>query len=169
VSTLRRRSTVRPVGRTASRRKLVWCTFQQSPTIAGTGGIFGSDLLSDLEKVGSSKLGVTVMRTHLTLITSPGAVTGQPFYWMGLKVYDANEITSTLDVSAQADLDWMLRKPLPVQYSGASVNTNSVWEIDLRAKRRCEEMGQSYGIFMQNPLTVNATWFIYGRILVALP
>jgi len=81
------------MARGSARRKLVWATAESGFTLTA-GTVATNDLLNALEVGGASKLGATVMRTHLEVVvgyTTPGV---QPFLWCGLKASDQNELTA---------------------------------------------------------------------------
>jgi len=44
-----------------------------------------------------------------------------------------------------------------------------VFEIDLRAKRKIQELGETWGLFLFNPTASNATVRIFARTLLAMP
>ncbi len=154
--------------RAPQRRKLVWSTFASSPTIPSSGN-YGADLIADLEVAGASKLGCTVMRTHLLIQVTWGAVVQPGFDWMGLKCADQNEISTPLNVPGNPDLDWALLTWLPSFATGATTNATTYERFDLKAKRRIEELGQTWGLFIFNPTTVSQTLSIHARTLLALP
>jgi len=155
-------------GRVPQRRKLVWSTFQSSPTLASAGN-FAADLIADLEVAGASKLGCTVMRTHLIVQVLVGAAVQPTFDWLAIKAADSNEISAPLSIPGQPDLDWALLTWLPFHSTGATIDASQVFTIDLKAKRKIEELGQTWGLFMFNPTTVQQTLVIHARTLLALP
>jgi|SRR5579871_3396435 len=152
----------------APRRKLIWSTFQSSPTIVSSGN-YAADLIADLEVAGASKLGCTVMRTHLIVQIVWGAAVQPAFDWLALKAADQNEITGPISVPGQPDLDWALLTWLPAHSTGATLDACTYYTVDLRAKRKIEELGQTWGLFMFNPTTVSQSVSIHARTLLALP
>jgi hypothetical protein len=109
------------------------------------------------------------MRTHATLTPVWGAAAAGTFLSVGFKIADAGEFTTPVSPAGTPLLDWMLIRYLYPQFTGATINTTQSWEIDLRAKRKCEEMSDSYGIFVTNNTGVTNTLDAVVRTLLALP
>jgi|SRR6267154_3392966 len=155
------------------RRKLVWATDVWSNVgVAAGAKLPQRDLLAGLEVVGSSILGVTIMRTHVKMSFSEAtADTGLGGY-LGMIVNTAPTVTN-LDPSVSFYDDWMLNTALgpPTATQVYMSGTNTVWgyDIDLRAKRRLEEMGEKYWLTFINTAsgTVQTSGFV--KTLLALP
>ena len=150
------------------RRKLDWATFDTTiPVPAGPPTNSTVDLLNQFELAGASKLGVTIMRTHLQL-QLPYAVAGR--WEVGLSVVRVTDIgTTRVNPNADNDLDWALFNCFYESYSGATIDARRDVTIDLRAKRKCQEMGQTWGLSLWNSTAAAQTVSAFCRTLVALP
>ena len=158
------------------RRKLVWATDIFQNVAVGPGAKLPQrDLLANLEVAGSSVLGATIMSTHATLsFSEPASDTAHGVY-AGFIVNSAPTVTN-LDPSSPAAFgdDWMLLRVMSPSHANRQVyinGTSLVWgqEIDLRAKRKIEELSEKYWFMFTNGAsgTVNTSGFI--RTLIALP
>jgi hypothetical protein len=126
------------------------------------------DLISDLEVAGSSKLGVTIMRTHLYLQTTGLAVSTS--WQVGLSITRSQDIGGGAPSPVSApDIDWMLNSIVYSTFSGATVDANVVTRYDVRSKRKCEEMGDTYAISLVNGGAPTAVASVFARTLLALP
>jgi hypothetical protein len=152
-----------------ARRKLVWATTAQNFTIAA-GARTTVDLLASLEVAGASTLGVTVMRTHSRIYVSNWATVNDEVVY-GFIIARDTDIGAALGPNANADteLDWMLWSALFPTSSAAAVDVTSMTDIDLRAKRKMEEMGQRYALCVTNISAASKTFSLIQRTLVALP
>jgi len=150
-----------------ARRKLVWSTTDQSVTLIA-GANTSLNLLAALSVAGSSLLGVTIMRTHLTLAIDT-AVTAADRLRVGFVVDRVSEVGAASAITAaDPELDWMLWRhetAAPTFGSGGS----NVLEYDLRAKRRMQELNQAYLLCITNSAGGSKTITVAGRTLVALP
>jgi len=153
------------------RRKLVWTS--QTITVTMASGAFspGVDLLQEIEVAGASKLGATVMRTHLSALVGWGAppIGNGAFMWLGLKITTAAELATGINIPTAQNLDWLLVRQLLATYSANVIDGYTPLEIDNRSKRKVEEMGQTYGLFLFNPTPVSQTTIFFARTLLALP
>ena len=164
----RSRRTFSPARR-GRRRQLVWATFDQQFPAMPIGSVHTADLLTQLELAGVSHLGITIMRTHvrlqLTNITVPADAV--PF---GLVVGTAADIPTRPDPNAE-NIDWMWRgRFMAFEVAGADVAHNPVVQLDVKARRRMQELDQRYLICFKN--LSSSTAFaprVWARTLVALP
>jgi hypothetical protein len=161
--------------RRGSRRKLVWATNQLASTSVGAGAKLNMvDLLGNLETPGASTLGATVMRTRmnvaatfLTTDTGPGVI-------FGLIVDDAVTVTNLDPANAFGD-DWMLLRTFgpTAAYPGTATVQGTNWfcslMIDLRAKRKIEELAERYFLCMTNQGSAAVQFGAFTRTLIALP
>ena len=146
------------------RRKLVWATTGPVNTASIAGGsTVVDDLLGDFRQAGASHLGITVMRTHLHIYPDNGT------WLLGLVIGRARDDGLTLDPSLNNDIDWMFLDVHTSNFSGTAADQVTPRAIDLRAKRKMEEMGQSYVIVYKNLDTAAKTFRFFSRVLVALP
>ena len=130
------------------------------------------DLLANLKVAGSSVLGATIMRTHCSLsFSEASADTGQGVI-AGFIVSDA-PTTVNLDPSTQFGLDWMLLRPLGPSGTGNEIviGTTLFWghTIDLRSKRKIEELGEQYLLCLFNNGSGTVSVSRFTRTLIALP
>jgi hypothetical protein len=162
-------------GRRPARRKLVWATDSFNAVVVGAGAKLPQrDLLANLEVAGSSILGATIMRTHSKLSFSEAtADTGQGCY-AGFIVNSAPTVTN-LDPSSAAAFgdDWMLHTALgpPTALQWVVIGTTEYWgyDLDIRAKRRIEELSEKYWLTMINAGSGSVTIGGFTKTLLALP
>jgi len=86
--------------RTSSRRKLVWATSSTLVSLGASPTFNNIDLLANLRVAGSSVLGATIMRTHLTLMVdnTGRAVTSRSTF--GLVVEDLENVGGVVDLAS---------------------------------------------------------------------
>ena len=162
-------------GNRSARRKLVWATQAGGTTLATSGANFNADLIMNLKVAGSSVLGATVMRTHFRWSVAWGATQVQTSQVaVGLVVQSTNLIpTNTVDLLQ--DEDWAYRDSFlmgtgvnyfPTGAAGASEG----FTLDLRAKRKVQELNQTWVLAMslQNGVAAVPISY-YCRTLLALP
>ena len=163
------------VGRPRQRRKLVWATDFFSGVNVGAGAKLPQrDLLANLEVAGSSVLGATIMRTHFRFVAQ-GVLTDGPSLFHGFIVNTAPTVTN-LDPSSSAAFgyDWMLLDTLSAgtalnSYSPTSTTLTFGTTIDLRSKRKIEELAEKYWYVLTNVTASAITVSGFTRTLVALP
>ena len=162
VHTLR---TARPAVR-RQRRKLVWATFDQTVAM-GANQVKIVDLLNQFELAGVSKLGCTVVRTHLRMLISTAAISAFEY---AIGVNPITTVGTQLpNPNGDNDLDWMIFERRWPEWSGATVNANFEIMTDLRSKRKIEEMGQTLTLNMWAPVINAGSFPVFARTLVALP
>ncbi len=155
---------------TGQRRKLVWATTEQTTfTLTGntTANLF--DLLSNYRAAGGATQGITIIRTHIQIAQQTASPSIGAGVFMGLIVGDKTDTATQQNALAEYN-DWMLYKNLYTMgtVSGAS-NDEARNEIDLRAKRKMQELGQTYWLVLQ-ALTAQTTTVAFSvRALLALP
>ena len=161
------------------RRKLVWATDLFSNVTVGAGAKLPQrDLLAGLEVAGSSVLGATIMRTHMQLaMTSAGVLVNPPGVFVGFIVNSAPTVTN-LDPGVSFYDDWMLNTSFSPS-TNVPGNTTLVdaasatlfWgvRIDLRSKRRIEEMGEKYWFTLSNTGAASIAVSGMTKTLLALP
>ena len=157
------------------RRKLVWATdVANGVTVASGAKLPMRDLLANLEVAGSSILGATVIRTHMRIAVNWGTADVATGVTYGLIVNDAPTVTN-LDPSspAQYGYDWMLWDTMvpgtadQLAISGTVVLAGR--HIDLRAKRKIEELAEKYWFVLINTGTASIPVTVSTRTLIALP
>jgi len=147
------------------RRKLTWATKSATHNTLSTAGLM-DDLLSNYRSAGGSTQGCTVIRTHIDLIvqtTTPGVGDG---CFLGLIVANTNETAAEYGPT-EGFLDWGLYRFL---YTAKYGQGFAGYTIDLRAKRKIQELQESWFINTAALLGVNNTNVTYtARTLLALP
>lgn len=173
---MRRRRGFRPGH--SQRRKLVWATYDHDISIAANLSWFNVDLLADYKNIAQgSPAGITIMRSHIAFWVTSTVTNGDGIY-LGLKVDDANQVTSaaTTDdmVTNPADdsfEDWMLVRKFNAHpsYSFTAANNNIL--LDVKSKRKMEELQQTllFSVYSQDVTSLPFTFDIHARILLALP
>src|SRR5262245_5693836 len=165
-SHMRRRSGVQ-------RRKLVWATNSQvAQALATTPQSY--DLLSNLRVAGSSVPGATVMRVHIDFSSVWQAVTTAQGIAIGLAVEDTDIIGTNAFSPGASGRDWMLRQNW---FPGGGLNSTGPvatptegFRIDVRSKRKVQELNQSLGLVLQSvTATTPPTVSFFARVLIALP
>ncbi len=162
-------------GRRPQRRKLVWATDTWSNVSVAAGAKLPQrDLLANLEVAGSSILGATIMRTHLKVSFSElTADTGLGVY-AGLIVNTAPTVTN-LDPSSPSAFgdDWMFHSTLgpPTALQVYQSGSSTIWgyAIDLRAKRKIEELSEKYWFTFINTASGTVATSGFAKVLLALP
>jgi hypothetical protein len=160
------RRSSRPAVR-SHRRKLVWCNFQFSDSAIVTTVNTIHDMLTDFEAAGATHLGCTIMRIHMQLSFSPGAVGDHGE--IGIAVGRKGDTISTLSVAVNPEMDWMLYRWVWPASSGGTVDAVNPFEIDLRAKRKLDELDQTLWFTWIPIATTSASMSGFARILLALP
>jgi hypothetical protein len=154
------------------RRKLVWATDQLTTQTLASGARLNRDLLANLETAGSSVLGATVMRTHTVMSVTWNTADASQGVVYGYIVDTAPTVTN-LDPSTSFGDDWMLLSNLTPGTSmntvieGTNVNAGRI--IDLRAKRKIEELAEKYFIAVTNIGSSTISVALFTRTLIALP
>lgn len=172
------RRTSRRRGR-SPRRKLVWARNFSSLTVTANNQVTNVDMLSGYKAlVGASTAGITVMRTRLKLYVT-STVTNNDGFFVGIKVDDLDQIVassaSALAVSPNGNpmSEWAYNNwfaALPAYGEGSQ---NQVIQIDLKAKRRMEEVQEAWLLSIQ-PVGVAAGGLplaitYHSNTLLALP
>jgi hypothetical protein len=164
--------------RSAPRRHSTWAVkFVQNASVPTATGS-STDLLAGLEVGGVGIVGGTVVRTHVALaVSSVQADTGPACVW-GLVKWDK---TTAAPNSPQADtdfyVDWGMYRFLDPglatssQPEPAVTPTAIVWgkEYDCKARRRMEEMNDSWFFQFRNLGSGTQTVTYLIRTLVLLP
>ena len=157
------------VSRGTSRRKLVWAS--KTINLSAAQGVAANvDLLSDFRALGGSVIGTTVMRTHIQF-EIPFSNVGD-IHPVGVVVARLADVgTARPDPALDPEIDWMLSRRYFAHSTGATVDAQQVQEIDLRAKRKVEELDQAL-LFVFTNLAVaigNVQVLGFARTLLALP
>jgi len=157
-----------------ARRRLVWATSFTFNAVANNANV-NLDLLANLKVAGSSVLGVTVVRTHMRFAVQwPPLTNTFQGLAVGLVVQSMDAVNLT-QIDLSQDQDWALRDTfLP----GTGVNHLSPitpftegFTVDLKAKRRVDELNESWALAysLQNSVGNTIPVSVFARTLVALP
>jgi len=151
--------------RGAARRKLVWDTVDG--TVAGlaaattTSVQLNPSLLANLP-------GFTLTRVHLRISIPYVAVTDATR--IGIIVGRTSDIgTVRPDPNTENELDWMYLTNYFATASGAAVDTQREIVIDVRSRRKMDEVGMTPLLVIRNGNAAAATYRFHGRVLFALP
>jgi hypothetical protein len=160
--------------RRPQRRKLVWATDNLASQTLATGAKLNRDLLANLEVAGSSVLGATVMRIHISCgFNEATADTGQGGA-LGIIVDSAPTVTN-LDPAVAFGDDWMYLRIFGPSSNGRGnttiQGTNWAWgeDVDIRSKRKIEELGEKLFLCYTNLGSGNQSVSFFTRALIALP
>jgi len=152
----------------SNRRKLVWATNSSLVSLGASPTFNNIDLLANLRVAGSSVLGATIMRTHLTLmIDNTGRAVGSRSTF-GVIVEDIENVGGVTDLASNPGRDWaylVSRRPVS---SGGAIGQELV-EVDLKAKRKVQELDQTWLLCMDNNAGPTISYQVWSRVLVALP
>jgi len=163
------------------RRKLVWATTASIVTLNEAVPIltYNTDLLGALEVNGTSKVGCTVMRTHLQLeLMSPGLTAADEVILAAVGVMGQEEIglglvTAHVSSANNATLPWAYWWQRTIEASNGIGDTLPArWQVDIKSRRRVSQIGQTYALSLCYNSTVgghSAQLNVTARTLVALP
>jgi len=150
----------------------VWAQTDLTDTAAAVATNRTTDLLAGFVTAGGSTQGVTVMRIHADFSFRSDQTTIN-----GSRLVQGFAVgTSGVDPTTTPYEDWMLNRSWFVGAAGQLLTANSpnVGEVDIRSKRKCDEVGQS--LYHSMRFVVGAagteTTFSYRgqfRVLLALP
>jgi hypothetical protein len=165
-----RRRTTFSNRRSGSRRKLVWATQATGVVPLAVGANVATDLLFALHVAGASTLGATVMRTHVSLFVDDWT-TDTDRVDFGLIIGRRSDPVAGLPLATEDELDWMLLRRLKPQFSGAVPDIGYTTDVDLRAKRKVQELDQTLLLVVGGASGIAAamTFEIFSRTLLALP
>lgn len=165
-----RRHTSRRGFAASQRRKLTWATTEQTTfTLTGATSADLFDLGANYKAAGGTTQGITIMRTHIQLAVQSASPTIGAGAFLGLIVGNSADTRTQLNALAEYE-DWMLYRNCYVMgtTSGAS-NQEARYEIDIRSKRKMQELNQSYWLVLE-ALTAQTTTVAFSvRSLLALP
>lgn len=154
-----------------ARRKLIWARQPlASTTLANiSAGVAGAVESQDLLNVFRTEagllkgpVGLTVMRIRLQISldlaadATTTAIRNSGGVYHGIRVFDTQELTD-MDVNEQvargpvADphADWMAWGRTPLKQINGAVSFIGWQDVDVRAMRKMEELGQSLGLVLQ--------------------
>jgi hypothetical protein len=164
---------LRTVGQTRRpRRQTTWCTLNTSAAIAA-GAVQNFDMAPDLEVAGTSHVGCTVVRIHLSIqFPFAAADAGSDSWIIGIIVGRAADLVAgtTPDPVTSQDLRWMLNDQCQATRTNAgSTDLLKVYRIDLKSRRRMNGINDRLILVIKNNNTAVQTPFVFARSLVMLP
>jgi len=163
-----RRSRLVRGGGGRSRRKLVWATADGTIALAASPNSVNVDLTPNFRVAGASLLGVTIMRTRGSLtVDNTGRAVGNRVKW-GFLVGRTTDLPGTIALANDDSLDWMLIQSQNPVSSGGAVGQER-FEVDLRARRKMQELDQAYLLAASNTSGAAMSIRYYVRTLLALP
>jgi len=151
------------------RRKLTWATSSATHTAINVTGVM-DDLLANYKSAGGSTQGCTVIRIHIDIAVQTATPNIADGVFCGLIV--ANDPNTLADYGpTEGFLDWALYRHLFVMgTTSGSSSQETRYVIDLKAKRRIQELQESWYLNLAALLGTNATNVTYtARTLLALP
>lgn len=168
------------------RRKLVWArNTVMTGVFTATNRTYAFNLLAPFwAQMGilAGPPGITIMRTRIQASSNFVVIGQEPI--IATRVQDQNEFNDALGVPAQlftmnpwADphADWSSFESMKANYTGPAVDPgsfNSAKDIDIRAMRKVDELGELYMMVVGVPATYVGTatnFSITASVLVALP
>ena len=157
-----------------TRRKLVWADSAGYVNPVGFSPGTNVDLLSGYRAMGGSTQGITIIRTHISFgstVTAP--TTAQDGFTVGV-IVDDNSATSVTLNPTKANLDWMILKTfytsgMAGSFDSANNTFYAACEIDLRAKRKAQELQQTLFLSLLQTTAVGIGVSYHARVLLALP
>src|SRR5215469_2390371 len=155
----------------SARRKLVWSRLVGTTGSLAANGIANFDLLAALENAGTSKLGVTVMRTLLDVQFGFAGVgvPGSDYWVLACKRFTTSEIAAVVDPAAQMEQDWAFWGSTYPGYSAGTVDSALTRHFDLRSRRKIDEMGETYGLACTNKTGATNALSFTASVLLMLP
>ena len=150
------------------RRKLVWATFRGDIALGAAPQFNNVDLLGNFRTAGASVLGCTIMRTRgVIYVDNTGRAVGSKGT-VSLLVGRLSDIGGTVNLAGDSGQDLAYtRMVCPVSAYGAIGQENL--EIDLRARRKCQELDQTWVLATSNDAGPVLTLRCFVRTLIALP
>ena len=156
------------------RRKLVWATLNVDPNLAIAPQTQSFDIAGSIVAALGSVVGATLVRTHLHLdVNWTGGAVGDNLM-MGIIIADRGRDVGAPPVSgmsctANLNDDWMILQKFHPNTAGGGPGQEA-YDLDLRAKRKFEEVGQTPVLFLQHITGAAALQtHVFMRALIALP
>jgi len=162
-----RRSSRRGSFTSHSRRELIWATEDDAFSLVA-GAWTNNSMLVAL--AAENVLGITVIRTHVTISVTTGTAAGTRLIW-GQIVGRGTDIGVSIPGSVrgdQAELDWMYVTSSTSAPTFGRDGTN-ILSLDNHAKRKMGELNQRLVLSIFNTSGITVAGRIYARTLVALP
>jgi len=102
----------------------------------------------------------------------PSGAAGTPAMRIGLIVGRNTDVG--INVAGQQDpanpeTDWMYLDKWFATFSGAAQDATTIFTLDLKAKRKLQELNQAYILAITNTTASPSTYLMWARTLVMLP
>lgn len=147
-------------------RKFIWAR-ETNETNVAAGSFFNAHLLTDLEtQLGSQLFGGTVTRVRgqilVTGATAPGTQAG--FVQIGIRTYAENPDIQQVANANSEHADWLAWAFIPLHFGSdipPEVGRAYRWELDVKAQRKMEEVGDGLMISVANNvagMAITAQW-----------
>jgi hypothetical protein len=161
------------------RRKLEWADFSLDTTTA-VGNVTWLDVLGAWSALpGASTVGCTIARVHLYIAITSAVVNGDGISLLAL-VNEANQAVAgpgiavvtahILSGTETPNADWMLFDQRDAHPGYNFTGPNNLFQIDIRAKRRLKELGDTLLVGLENrDATATVSWHIHCRTLLMMP
>ena len=116
-------------------------------------------------------MGVTITRVRgRAILTETTATPTNDFFTLGLVVEDRNSTAAEIPKPMADDhVDWMAWIPLARSGPDGLTGNFSSWEIDVKAQRRLDEVGQTLWLSMDAAVTSTWSLTIVLSVLLKLP
>jgi len=160
----------RPPSRTSRspKRVRVWSTTDHATTALAAAASANVDMLLDFP----TAPGITVIRTHLQVTPTTAPAVGDRITF-GLIIGRLSDVSDPTAAGAltpsQTDLDWMYWTTIIANPSFGNGGNNNTFVVDLRAKRKMEELNQVYLLSITNHQVAAVTYRIAARTLMLMP
>jgi len=160
----RYRSTAR-VSRGTS-RKFIWAR-EANETSVAAGSFFNAHLLTDLEtQLGAQLFGGTVTRVRGQILVSGSteAAAQAGFVSIGIRTYAENPDIQQVANANSEHADWLAWAFIPLHFGSTvppEVGAVYRWELDVKAQRKMEEVGDGLMISVANNvagMAITAQW-----------
>jgi hypothetical protein len=153
------------------RRKLVWADSDTGGTIGVGASGSNVDLLSGFHVIAGVVPGITIIRTHASINFECDSPTGNSGISVGF-IVNPSDVTLPVQNTSELYLDWMLlttRWAVGANGVFSGANAFNGFQVDLKAKRKCEELNQTYWMAISARDSVVTKYTAHVRTLVALP
>lgn len=160
--------------RASQRRRLIWARSHVGTTNTALVASAGTsvNLLAAFEaSYGAQLLGCTVMRVRGTIAAQNASASFTLNTAVGLQVAADDLTAAQLDPFARLNDDWMYWDTLLANQNIATELAHvDNYKIDVRAKRKIDELGDTLWLGLRNVSTVTSVNLVYAfSVLVALP
>lgn len=160
---------------TAAKRRLIWARFSSGPTAVVAGTAFNAFPLDTFETAyGAQLLGCTIMRVRGIIAAKQTSLVSDGTLVCAMKVADLPGVTTEAPVTSGVNDDWFMYEAWASVTNVPTASEPSYQlqkEIDVRARRRLDELGQRlvFAAEVRGPGAAQFRINVHLSILVALP